>query len=154
MDTATPECVEGSCVGASRHPPGEVGVSYPPGHLPGEVQVSCPPGHRPGEAQVSYPPGHRPGEAQVSCRGNEDPLLFGHKSCLTLCDPMACTSPGSSVHGILQAKILEWAAIFSSRGSSPPRDQIWAILHWQADSLLKSPVKTWGKNLVRDAAEV
>ena len=114
--------------------------------------MSVPPGHRPGEVQISYPPGHRPG---VSCRSNEGPLLlFSHKSCLTLCDPMTCSPPGSSVHGILQARILEWAAIFSSRGSSPPRDRTWAILHWQADSLLKSPVKTWAKNLVPDAAKV
>ena len=38
---------------------------------------------------------------------------------------MDCNPPGSSVHGILQARILEWVAIFSSRGSSQPRDQIW-----------------------------
>ena len=37
-------------------------------------------------------------------------------------DPMDCSSPGSSVHGILQARILEWVAIFFSRGSSQPRD--------------------------------
>ena len=40
----------------------------------------------------------------------------------TLCDPRDCSSPGSSVHGILQARILEWVAIFFSRGSSQPRD--------------------------------
>ena len=40
------------------------------------------------------------------------------KSCLTLCNPMNCSPPGSSVHGISQAKILEWVAISSSRGSS------------------------------------
>ena len=39
-----------------------------------------------------------------------------------LCDPMDCNQSGSSVHGILQARILEWVAIFSSRGSSQPRD--------------------------------
>ena len=43
--------------------------------------------------------------------------------CLTLCDPMDCSLPSSSVHGILQAKILEWVAIPFSRGSSLPRDQ-------------------------------
>ena len=43
--------------------------------------------------------------------------------CLTLCDPMDCSPPGSSVHGILQARILEWVAMPSSRGSSWPRDQ-------------------------------
>ena len=39
------------------------------------------------------------------------------------CDPLDCSPPGSSVHGILQARILEWVAMPSSRGSSPPRDQ-------------------------------
>jgi len=43
--------------------------------------------------------------------------------CLTLCDPMDCSPPGSSVHGILQARILEWVTISYSRGSSQPRDQ-------------------------------
>ena len=37
--------------------------------------------------------------------------------CLTLCDPMDCSPPGSSVHGILQARILEWIAILFSPGS-------------------------------------
>ena len=66
--------------------------------------------------------------------------------CLTLCDPVDCSPPGSSIHGILQARILEWAAISSSRGSSQPRD--WTrvssigrrILHcwatWEVRSLL------------------
>ena len=43
--------------------------------------------------------------------------------CLTLCDPMNYSPPGSSVHGIFQARILEWVAIPFSRGSSQPRDQ-------------------------------
>ena len=43
--------------------------------------------------------------------------------CLPLCNPMDCSPPGSSVHGILQAGILQWVAIPSSRGSSWPRDQ-------------------------------
>ena len=42
--------------------------------------------------------------------------------CPTLCDPMGCSLPGSSVHGILQARVLEWVAISFSRGSSRPRD--------------------------------
>ena len=46
------------------------------------------------------------------------------KSCPTLCDPMGCSLPGSSVHGVLQARILGWIAISSSRGSFWPRDQI------------------------------
>ena len=43
------------------------------------------------------------------------------QSCLTLHDPLDCSPPGSSVHGILQARILEWVAMPSSRGSSWPR---------------------------------
>ena len=44
--------------------------------------------------------------------------------CPTLCDPMDCSPPGSSVHGIFQARILEWVAMLSSRGSSQSRDRI------------------------------
>ena len=44
------------------------------------------------------------------------------QSCPTLCNPMDCSRPGSSVHGILQARILEWVAISFSRGTSRPRD--------------------------------
>ena len=40
-----------------------------------------------------------------------------------LCDPVDCSPPDSSVHGILQARILEWVAISFSRGSSQPRDR-------------------------------
>ena len=47
------------------------------------------------------------------------------QSCPTLCSPVDCTSPGSSVHGILQAGILEWGAMPSSRGRSRPRDRTW-----------------------------
>ena len=43
--------------------------------------------------------------------------------CLTLCDPTDCSPPGSSDHGILQARILKWVAMPSSRGSSQPRDK-------------------------------
>ena len=42
--------------------------------------------------------------------------------CPTLCDTKDCGPPGSSVHGILQARILEWVAVSSSRGFSRPRD--------------------------------
>ena len=58
--------------------------------------------------------------------------------CLTHCDPMDCSPPGSSVHGILQARILEWVAIPFSRGSSNA-----GIEHrspaLQMDSLLSEP---------------
>ena len=45
------------------------------------------------------------------------------QSCPTLCNPMDCSPPSSSVHGIFQAILLEWIAISFSRGSSRPRDQ-------------------------------
>ena len=45
------------------------------------------------------------------------------QSCLTLCDPVDCGPPGSSVHGVLQARILEWVAMPFSRGSSRPRER-------------------------------
>ena len=47
------------------------------------------------------------------------------QSCLTLCDPMDCSPPGSSIHGIFQASILKWVAISSSSRSSWPRDWTW-----------------------------
>ena len=49
--------------------------------------------------------------------------LCATKSCLTRCDPMDCSPPGSSIHGILQARILERVAVPFSRGSSRPRDR-------------------------------
>ena len=48
-------------------------------------------------------------------------LVLITQLCPTLCDPMDCSQPGSSVHGILQARILEWVGIPFSRGSSQPR---------------------------------
>ena len=55
-------------------------------------------------------------------------LLSTPQSCLTLCSPMDCSLPGSSVHGILQAWILEWVAMSSFRGSSQPRIEPASIL--------------------------
>ena len=45
------------------------------------------------------------------------------QSCLTLCDPLDCSLPGSSLHGIFQARVLEWVGISFFRGSSQPKDQ-------------------------------
>ena len=56
------------------------------------------------------------------------------QSCPTLCDPMDCSPPGSSVHGILQARILEWVVMPSFRGSSWPWNRIrisQRLLHWR-----------------------
>ena len=49
-------------------------------------------------------------------------LVLVVQSCLTFCDPIDCSPPDSSVHGILQARTLEWVAIPFSRGSSQPKD--------------------------------
>ena len=57
------------------------------------------------------------------------------QSCLTLCDLVDCSPPDSSVHGILQARIVECIAISFSRGSSQPRDRTLSLLNWQAGSL-------------------
>ena len=57
--------------------------------------------------------------------------LLVAQSCLTLCDPMDCSLAGFSVHGILQATILEWVASPFSRGSSLPRDRTWVLLHYR-----------------------
>ena len=62
------------------------------------------------------------------------------QSCATVCDPMDCIPPGSSVHGILQARILEWIAISLSLGSFQPRGifpiqesnpPLLSLLHWR-----------------------
>ena len=47
------------------------------------------------------------------------------QSCPTLCNPVDCSLPGSSIHGISEARILEWIAISFSRGSFQPRDGTW-----------------------------
>ena len=60
------------------------------------------------------------------------------QSCPALCNPVDCSLPGSSIHGILQARILEWVAIPSSRGSSHPGIKSGSPA-LQADSLPSEP---------------
>ena len=55
-----------------------------------------------------------PGPAIIDCVRAKS-----HQLCPTLCDPMGCSPPGSSIHWILQARILEWVAMPSSKGSPP-----------------------------------
>ena len=55
-------------------------------------------------------------------RANPDSESEVAQSCPTLCDPMDCSPPGSSIHGTLQARVLEWVAIAFSRRCSQPRD--------------------------------
>ena len=74
------------------------------------------------------------------------------QSCLTLCNPMDCSPPSSSVHRIFQARILEWVAMPSSKGSSSVAQQVknlsavketqemWVQFLSQEDSCLKNPM--------------
>ena len=55
--------------------------------------------------------------------------VVASQSCLTVCYPKNCSPPGSSVHGIFQARILEWVGVSSSRESSQPSDWTRALLH-------------------------
>ena len=76
------------------------------------------------------------------------------QSCPTLCEPMDCSLPGSSVHGIFQAIVLEWIAISFSRGSSWPRDRtqvshivdrcftVWAIMQNARLDVAQAGIKT------------
>ena len=65
------------------------------------------------------------------------------QSCLTLCEPMDCSPPGSSVHGFFQGRILECVAIPYSRGSSQPRDWIHVSCISCAGRQILYPWATW-----------
>ena len=63
---------------------------------------------------------------------HKDIILYQSESevaqwCLTLCKPINCSLPASSIHGIFQVRILEWVAISFSRSSSQPRDWTWVV---------------------------
>ena len=75
--------------------------------------------------------------AELNWSSSESESEFA-QSCLTLCNPMDCSLPGSSLHGIFQARVLEWVAISFSRGSSPSRDRTW-VSTFQADALTSEP---------------
>ena len=66
--------------------------------------------------------------------------------CLTLCDPMDCSLPGSFVHGILQARLLKWVAISFTRVSSRPRDWTW-VSHI-VGRLFYTPIKVKKKKIM------
>ena len=80
-------------------------------------------------------------------RGKGKIKVIVSQSCPTLCNPVDCSPPGSSVHGILWARILQWVDILFSRGSSPPRDQTW--VSWSAGrdftiwASRQAPAKNW-----------
>ena len=65
---------------------------------------------------------HRWWPQSLASRISQLPVIIT-QSCPTLCDPMHCSPPGSSVYGIVQSRILDWIAIPFSRGSSWPRDR-------------------------------
>ena len=70
------------------------------------------------------------------------------QSRLTVCDAMDCNPPGSSVHGIFQARMLEWAAMPSSRGSSHARIEPRSPA-LQVDSLPSEPPRTYGEQKLK-----
>ena len=83
------------------------------------------------------------------------------QSCLTLCDPMNCSPSVSSIHGILQARILEWIAIPFSRGSSWPRDQTQLsciagrfFTIWATGKILTYCCQFIEKNMLKDTNEM
>ena len=78
---------------------------------------------------------NKAGEGQGGCEGR----LFSHTVVSALCDPMDCSTPGSAVCGVSQARILDWVAISFSRGSSRLRDQTLRSSALQADSLPSEP---------------
>ena len=74
------------------------------------------------------------------------------QSCPTLCDPVGCSVPGSSVHGILQARVLEWVAISFSGDLPDPGIEPWSPA-LQADALTSEPPGKPCNNTKRDAKE-
>ena len=79
------------------------------------------PRHKAGEIRLSLPWS----SLQIDLFENVLKVSEVAQSCPTLCDPMECSLLGSSVHGIFQARKLEWVTISFSRGSSQPRDWTW-----------------------------
>ena len=67
-------------------------------------------------------------------------------SYVRLCKPMDCSPPGSSVHGIFQARVLEWVATPSSKGSSHPGFEILCLLHCKR---ILYPLNLWGSHECR-----
>ena len=66
-------------------------------------------------------------------------VQFSHSVVSDSCDPMVCSPPGFSVHGISQARTLEWVAIIVSRGSSQPRDRTQGLPHCRQALLPSEP---------------
>ena len=104
---------------------------------------------------------HSPPDAELRCTPSQLSLSVWMcvcaQSCPILFDPMNRSLPGSSVHGILQARILEWVAISSSKGSSRPRDPTCVscifcigrriLYHWATGEILKQLQRQMGEDL-------
>ena len=98
--------------------------------------------------RIAAPQLRRLEHAQTEVTGEPLPTRARSKSlqsCPTLCDPVDCSPPGSSVHGILQARILECVAFPFSRGSSRPRDQAHVSCMSPALPLESLPAEPRGK---------
>ena len=100
---------------STTEPPGKLKANIP--HIKNKLKqqqqkenTKMPFGHL---AHETFDPSHAKSESESEVA----------QSCPTLCDPMDCSPPGSAVHGIFQARILEWGATAFSRGSSRPRDR-------------------------------
>ena len=83
------------------------------------------------------------------------------KSCLSLCNPLDCSPPGSSVHGFFQARILQWVAISFSKGSSWPRDQTCVscigrqiLYHWATWEAMVKNMSYSGINLTKNGQKL
>ena len=87
-----------------------------------ETKLACVSGKNPSFYKASKYP-FLPNVLVMDHREKSLDLSTCNKNCPTLCDPMNCSPPGSSVHGILQARIQEWVAISFFRGSSQTRDR-------------------------------
>jgi len=70
--------------------------------------------------------------------------------CPSLCNPKDCSPPGSSVHGIFQARLLEWVAISYSRDLPDPEISCMRLLHWQADSFPRHHLEGLSPRLCKD----
>ena len=91
--------------------------------------LTWPPGNKIKDEGQRKPHKHVPRQMKPQrplCIGDQPPghlCVLVAQSCPTLCDPMDCSPPGSSVHGILQERTLEWVAISSPWRSTPPRSR-------------------------------
>ena len=105
--------------GASRTPETQQVAPFPGANPSSPAQPQEQTSMDDSHAEVEIKPQLKP-RGSVAKEGRKGKVA---QSCPTLCDPMDCSLPGFSVHGIFQVRVLEWVAISFSRGSSWPRDR-------------------------------